>query len=222
MTKKQFAILGLGRFGTKLARELFYRGQEVIVIDRNEEKIQAIRDEVTHGFVGDITSEDTLKESGVSDCDVVVIAESSNIESNIISSQICKDLGIKKIIAKAQNTVHGEILKKLQIDQVIYPEQDTAIKLVNKLTSDNILDYLELGSLINIVSFEAPEKMENKTIKELALRRRFRVTILGIKRGEELIFNLIDENTVQKGDVLVVFGETDNLKKLNLDLSHKT
>jgi len=222
MTKKQFAVLGLGRFGSKVARELFYRGQEVIVIDLNELKIDSIKDEVSHAFVGDITNEATLKEAGVNDCDVAIVAESSNIESNIISSQLCKSFGIKKVIAKAQNTIHGKILIKLQVDQIVYPEQDTAIKLVNKLTSDSILDYLELGHHINIVSIEASEKFANKTIKELALRRRFHVTILGIKRAEELIFNLTDENMVQEGDILIVFGETDALKKLNLDLSHKT
>ncbi|MFA5104217.1 MAG: TrkA family potassium uptake protein [Candidatus Margulisiibacteriota bacterium] len=220
--KKQFAILGLGRFGSKVAREMFYRGQEVIVIDKDEDKIEKIKDEVTHAFVGDITNEETLREAGVPECDVVVVAESSSIESSIISSQICKTFGIKKVIAKAQNTIHGKILTKLQVDQIVYPEQDTAIKLVNKLTSDNILDYIELGHHINIVSVEAPEKFANKTIKDLALRRRFHVTILGIKRSEELIFNLTDDNMVQEGDILIVFGETEALKKLNLDLSHKT
>ena len=220
--KKQFAILGLGRFGSKVARELFYRGQEVIVIDKDENKIESIKDEVTHAFVGDITNEETLKEAGIPECDVVIVAESSNIESSIISSQICKTFGVKKVIAKAQNTIHGKILIKLQVDQIIYPEQDTAIKLVNKLTSDNILDYIELGHHINIVSVEAPEKFSGKTIKELALRRRFHVTILGIKRGDELIFNLTDDDMVQEADILIVFGETEALKKLNLDLSHKT
>lgn len=220
--KKQFAILGLGRFGSKVAREMFYRGQEVIVIDKDENKIEGIKDEVTHAFVGDITNEETLKEAGVPECDVVVVAESSSIESSIISSQICKTFGVKKVIAKAQNTIHGKILIKLQVDQIVYPEQDTAIKLVNKLTSDNILDYIELGHHINIVSVEAPEKFSGKTIKELALRRRFHVTILGIKRGDELIFNLTDDDMVQEADILIVFGETEALKKLNLDLSHKT
>lgn len=220
--KQQFAVLGLGRFGSKVARELFYRNQDVIVVDKDENKIQTIKDEVTNAYIGDITSEDALKESGVSDCDVAIIAESSNIESNIIACQICKNFGIKKVIAKAQNTMHGKILVKLQVDQIIYPEQDTAIKIVNKLTSDNILDYLELGSHINIVSIEAPQKMEDKTIKDLELRRKFHVTILGIKRNHDIIFNLTDETEIKKGDILIVFGETESLKKLNLDVTHKT
>lgn len=220
--KKQYAVLGLGRFGSKVARELFYRKQEVIVVDKDESKVEALRDEVTHAYIGDFTIEETLKEAGVGDCDVAIIAESSSIESNIIASQICKTMGIKKVIAKAQNTIHGKILIKLQVDQIVYPEQDTAIKLVNKLTSDSILDYIELGHHINIVSIEATENLFNKTIRELAFRRRFRVTILGIKRGDDLIFNLTDDTVVEQGDVLIVFGETEALKKVNLDLTHKT
>ena len=188
--KKQFAVLGIGRFGSKVARELYYRGQAVIAIDRDENKINAIKDEVTHAYIGDMADENALKEAGVNDCDTVIIAQSSNIESNIIATQICKNLGIENVIVKSQNTLHGKILTKLQVNQTIYPEQDIAIKLVNKLTSENILDYLELGGQTDIVSVEAPKEWEDKTIKDLALRKRFRVTVLGIKSAEELMFNL--------------------------------
>lgn len=220
--KKQFAVLGIGRFGSKVARELFYRGQEVIAIDQDEKKINAIKDEVTHAYIGDITDEDALKEAGVNDCDIAIVAQSSDLESNIIATQLCKNFGIGTVIAKAQNTLHGKILTKLQVNQTIYPEQDTAIKLVNKLTSENILDYLELGGQTDIVSVEAPKEWEDKTIKDLALRKRFRVTILGIKTGDELQFNLTDENIIKQGDIIIIFGETENLKKLNLDLTHRT
>ncbi len=220
--KKQYAVLGLGRFGSKVARELFYRKQEVIVVDHNEEKIQGIKDEVTNAYLGDITDEQTLLEAGVGECDVVVVAESSNIEANIIAAQICKNLGIKSVICKAKNTIHGSILKKLNIDMIIFPEQDTAIKLVNKLTSEGILDYIELGGELSIVGITAPENMLNKTIGELELRKRFNVTILGIKRGDEIVFNLTADTKITKSDVLIVFGEADALKKLHLDITHKT
>jgi trk system potassium uptake protein TrkA len=136
--KKQFAVLGIGRFGSKIARELFYKKQEVIAIDKDETVIENIKDQVTHAFVGDITDEMALKEAGVSDCDVVIIAESTNMESNIVAAQICKSLGIPQVICKAQNTVHGKILNKIGVDQVVFPEQDTAIKLVNRLTSQGV------------------------------------------------------------------------------------
>lgn len=220
--KKQYAVLGLGRFGSKVARELFYRKQEVIVVDHDESKIQAIKDEVTNAFLGDIADEQSLLEAGVSDCDVVVIAESSNIEANIIATQICKNLGIKKVICKAKNTIHGNILKKLNADVIVFPEQDTAIKLVNKLTSEGILDYFELGGELSIVGITAPEYMINKTLGDLDMRKRFNVTVLGIKRGEEIVFNLTADTKIVANDVLIAFGEADSLKKLHLDITHKT
>ena len=220
--KKQFAVLGLGRFGSKVARELFYKKQEVIVVDKDEDKIQAIKDEVTNAFLGDISDEQALMEAGIPECDVVIVAESTNVEANIIATQICKNLGIKKVICKAKNTLHGNILKKIGADQIVYPEQDTAIKLVSKLTSEGILDYIELGGELSIVGINAPDNMLNKTLGELDLRKKFNVTVLGIKRGEEIVFNLTADTRIQACDVLIVFGEIDALKKLHLDITHKT
>jgi trk system potassium uptake protein len=220
--KKQFAVLGLGRFGSKVARELFYKKQEIIVVDRDEDKIQMIKDEVTHAYFGDISDEQSLLEAGIADCDVVIIAESSNIEANIMATQICKNLGIKTVICKAKNTLHGNILKKIGANQIIYPEQDTAIKLVSKLTSEGILDYFELGGELTIVGITAPENMVNKTMGELDLRKKFNVTVLGIKRGSEIVFNLTADTKIMISDVLIVFGEIEDLKKLHLDITHRT
>lgn len=183
--KKHFAVLGLGRFGSKVARELFYRKQDVTVIDHDRDKIQSIKDESSKVVQGDITDEQVLLDAGIGNCDVVIVAESSNLEANIIAAQICKNLGIKKVICKAKNTIHGNILKKLNVDQIIFPEQDTAIKLVNKLTSEGILDYFELGGELSILGITAPSYMENKSLGELELRNKFNVTVLGIKRGED-------------------------------------
>jgi len=215
-------VLGLGRFGSKVARELYYRKQEVIVVDKDEDKIQGIKDEVTNAYLGDISDEQTLVEAGIPDCDVVVIAESTNVEANIIATQICKNLGVKRVIVKAKNTLHGNILKKIAADLVVFPEQDTAIKLVNKLTSEGIVDYFELGEELSIVGITAPHFMQNKTLGDLELRKKFNVTVLGVKRGEEIIFNLTADTTIAKDDVLIVFGEAEALKKLHLDITHKT
>lgn len=220
--KKQFGVLGMGRFGSKVARELFYKKQEVIVVDKSEEKIQLLKDEVTHAYLGDISDEQALLEAGIADCDVVIVAESSNIEANIIATQICKNLGIKKVICKAKNTLHGNILKKIGADQIIYPEQDTAIKLVSKLTSEGILDYFDLGGELSIVGINAPEGMVSKTLGELDLRNKFNVTIIGIKRGNDIVFNLTADTKIINYDVLIVFGEVESLKKLHLDVTHKT
>ncbi|MBU0501967.1 MAG: TrkA family potassium uptake protein [bacterium] len=222
MNKQQYAVLGLGRFGSKVARELYFKKQEVIVIDQDENIIQNIKDQVTHAFVGDITDENALKEAGVCDCDVVVVAESSSIESNIIAAQVCKGMGIKKIICKARNTVHGKILQTLGVNEVIYPEQDTAIKLVNRLTSSGVLDYFELDADIHIVGATAPKRWENKSLTELALRKKNNVTVLAIQHGDERLVVPSGDSVIQPDDVVILLGAEQDLKKLNLDTTHKT
>lgn len=222
MKKQQYGVLGLGRFGSKVARELYFKKQEVIVIDKDENVIQGIKDQVTHAFVGDITDENALKEAGICDCDVVIVGESSSIESNIIATQISKSMGIKKIICKARNTVHGKILQKLGANEVVYPEQDTAIKLVNRLTSSGVLDYFELDENIHIVGATAPKRWENKSLTELELRKKSNVSVLGIQRGDERLIVPSGDSVIQPDDVLILLGEEEALKKLNLDISHKT
>jgi trk system potassium uptake protein TrkA len=220
--KKQYAVLGLGRFGNKVARELFFKGQEVIAMDRDEAVIQAIKDQVTHAYIGDITDETALKEAGVLECDVVIVAEGADVESNIISAQVCKSAGVKTVICKARNTVHGKILQKLGIDQVVYPEQDTAIKLVNCLASAGVLDYFELGSNVSIVGAKVPNRWIGKSLIDLDLRNRNNVTVLAIQRGEHRMIIPSGDTVIQKDDVAIIFGEEGPLKKLDLDLTHRT
>ncbi|MFA6548778.1 MAG: TrkA family potassium uptake protein [Candidatus Margulisiibacteriota bacterium] len=220
--KKQFAVLGIGRFGSKIARELYYKKQEVIAIDKDESVIENIKDHVTHAFVGDITDEMALKEAGVLDCDVVVIAESTNMESNIIAAQICKSMGIRKVICKAHNTVHGKILSKLGVDEIVFPEQDTAIKLVNRLTSQGVLDYFELGNDVQIVGTLPPERWVGQSLSDLDLRNKHNITVVAVRRGNENLVIPAWSTKVEKEDVLVLFGREDSLRKLNLDITHRT
>ncbi|MDD4179767.1 MAG: TrkA family potassium uptake protein [Candidatus Margulisbacteria bacterium] len=220
--KKQFAILGLGRFGSKVARELYFKGQEVIVIDKDETVIQGIKDQVTHAFVGDISDELALKEAGVADCDVVVLAESANMESNIIAAQVCKSLGVPMIVAKAHNTVHGQILQKIGINEIIYPEQDTAIKLANRLTSQGVLDYLDLGANITLLGTKPLPTWVGQSLANLDLRNRHNVTVVAIRRGKENLVIPSWSTIVEKDDLMVLIGTEEALKKLNLDVTHRT
>lgn len=220
--RKQYAVLGLGRFGSKVARELFYKNQEVIVVDREENKIQNIKDHVTHAYIGDIEDEEALKEAGIADCDVVIIAESSDIEANIVSAQICKTMGIKNVICKAQNTLHGKILEKIGVDMVIFPEQDVAIKLVNRLTSGHILDYLEFGKDLTIMGVTVLDEFVGKSLAEIDLRNKYNIIVMAIKREGQTIIVPTGSTVLKKEDVLIVFGKEESLKKINLSVSHKT
>ena len=220
--KKQYAVLGIGRFGSKIARELFYKKQEVIAIDKDSTVIEGIKDQVTHAFVGDITDETALKEAGVLDCDVAIVAESSHMESNIIAAQICKSMGIPKVICKAQNTLHGNILSKLGVDQIVFPEQDIAIKLVNRLTSQGVLDYFDIGENVTIVGTKPLERWIGHAISDLDLRSKHNITILAVRRGGENLVIPSSNMVIEKDDLLVLFGREDSLKKLDLDITHKT
>ena len=222
MAKKQFAVLGIGRFGSKIARELFYKKQEVIAIDQDAAVIQDIKDQVTHAFAGDIADETVLKEAGVADCDVAIIAESSNMESNIIAAQICKSFGIPLIICKAHNTIHGKILTKLGVDQIVFPEQDTAIKLVNRLTSQGVLDYFDLGESVRIVGTKPLERWVGRSLEDLDLRNKHNVTVVAIRRGSENLVIPAWSTLVESDDILVLCGEESSLKKLDLDITHRT
>jgi len=220
--KKQYAVLGIGRFGSKIARELFYKGQEVIAIDKDETVIQNIKDQVTHAFIGDITDETALKEAGVADCDVAIIAESTDMESNIIAAQVCKSFGVPLTICKAQNTIHGKILSKIGVEQIIFPEQDTAIKLVNKLTSQGVLDYFDLGENVTIVGTKPLDRWVGRVLSDLDLRNKYNITVLAVRRAGENIVIPSGSTTVEKDDILVLFGKEDSLKQLDLDITHKT
>jgi trk system potassium uptake protein TrkA len=220
--KRQFGILGLGRFGSKVARELYYKKQEVIVVDKDENVVQGIKDQVTHAYIGDITDEAALKEAGIQDCDVVIVAESSNIESNIIAAQICKSLGVGKVVCKARNTVHGKILQKLQVDEIIFPEQDTAIKLVNRLTGSGILDYIDIGEHVHIVGTKPLARWVGRTLSNLDLRNKHNVTILAIRRGEEKLVIPSGDTIIRENDILILFGKEESLKNLDLDVTHRT
>ncbi|MFH0887420.1 MAG: TrkA family potassium uptake protein [bacterium] len=211
-TTKQYAILGLGRFGQKMAKELSIRDQEVIVIDRDENKVQPLKDMVSHAYIGDISDEAVLKEAGVASCDVVIIAESSNIEANILATQICKGLDIPKVVVKSQSTLHGKILRQIQADVIVYPEQDTAIKLADKLTHEGMLDYIEVSKECNVIEYMPPKNFVGKTLKDLEFRQKYKVAVLAIKRGDETVVSPGGDEKVEAGDIMILSGQISDLE----------
>lgn len=219
---KKYAVLGIGRFGSKVARELYYKKQEVIALDKDPAVVAGIKEEVNHAFAGDITDEAVLEGARIFEVDTAIVAESTNMESNIIAAQILKSRGVPTVICKAHNTVHGQILTKLGVDRIIFPEQDTAIKLVNQLTSQGVLDYFDIGANVTIVGTRPPKNWVGKPISELDLRTKYNITVLAVRRGDENLVIPSWSMVVEKDDTLVLFGKDESLKKLNLDITHKT
>jgi trk system potassium uptake protein len=211
---KQFIVVGLGRFGSSVARTLAEHGHNVLAIDINEEKVQELANIVTHAVEADSTDEDALKTLGVRNFDVAVVSIGENIHANILSTLILKELGVPYVIVKAQDTLHGKVLTKVGADRVVYPERDMGIRIAHNLISSNVLDYLEFAPDYSIVEIISTENMLGKSLSELEFRSKFNVNVIAIKRGKQLNIAPGANDRILEGDILIVMGSNDKLDKL--------
>ncbi|SHE91437.1 MULTISPECIES: potassium channel family protein [Caloramator] len=216
MKSKQFVVIGLGRFGSSIAKTLYSLGHEVLAIDIDEEVVQDISDHVTHAVQADATDEATLKSLGIRNFDIAVITIGSDVQSSVLVTLLVKELGVKYVIAKAQNELHAKVLYKIGADRVVFPERDMGIRVAHNLCSSNILDYIELSPDYSIMEVTALEEWEDKTLKELNLRTRYGINIMAIKRGNDINISPAAEDTIKKGDILVVIGGTDDIKNIEM------
>jgi len=208
---KQFAVIGLGRFGTSVATTLYKMGYEVLAIDSSEEKVQAIVNDVTHAVEADATDEAALKALGLSNCDVVVVAIGQDIQASILATLVLKAAGVPRVVAKAQNDLHGKVLEKVGADQIIYPERDMGIRVANNLVSTNVLDHIELSEEHTIAEVIVPASFHDKTLGQLNLRARYGLNVLAIKRNEEILISPKADDSLLNGDIIIVLGEKDRL-----------
>ncbi len=178
--KRSFCIIGLGRFGQTLARSLAKTDHQVLVIDENDDVINAISDIVTNAVVGDPTNEAVLRAAGVSDYDCVVVATADNINDSILTTLTLKDMGIKQVVARASSDQHRRVLEKLGADMVVFPEQDMGEKLVGILDRNNVLEYIEFSDTHAIVEVAVPQKWVGKSLAELNVRKKYGVTVLAV------------------------------------------
>ena len=197
-----------------MAKTLAQGGAEVIACDSDEEKVRQIADLVSMAFVLDATDEKALKESGIVNADTVVVSIGENIEASILIVVQLKELGVKEVIAKAANPMHGKILERLGVDRVIYPERDMAIRLAHSLLMGQFIEEIPIGDQFSIFEIKAFEALFGKTLRELDLRRRFGVSVLAIKRQDSMLVNPSGEEKILEGDILVVLGTTEQLAKL--------
>ncbi|MBE6070757.1 MAG: TrkA family potassium uptake protein [Clostridium butyricum] len=219
MAKKQFLIIGLGRFGSSIAKKIYELGHDVLAIDKDEEKVQEISDYVTHAVQLDSTDEGVLKTLGVSNFDVAVVTIGSNLQASVMTTLILKELDIKHIIAKANNELYAKILTKIGADKVIMPEKDMGIRVAHNLVSSNILDYIELSSEYSILEIEAIEEWFNKSLKELQMRKKYGINVVAIKGAEKVNVSPSAEDVIKERDVIVALGSINNLRKFENKIS---
>ncbi|TDL51141.1 TrkA family potassium uptake protein [Paenibacillus dendritiformis] len=214
--KKQFAIIGMGRFGSSVAQNLSNMNFEVLAIDSSEQKIQEVVNIVTHAVSADSTDEDALRALGIRNFDVVVVAIGQDIQSSILTTLILKDLGVPMIVVKAQNELHGKVLSKIGADKVVFPERDMGARVAHHLISPNILDYIELSEDHSIVEMRASSLMIGKNLKELDIRARYGCNVMAIKNNGKTNISPYAEDRIKDGDILVIVGQNDHLNNLEL------
>lgn len=215
MVARQYAVIGLGRFGLSVARRLYEAGQEVLGIDTSEECVEDAEFYVTHAVVADSTEEKALTSLGISNFDCVIVAIGNDLEASILTTMLLKDLGVKKIIAKALGKRHGQLLEKIGADWIIYPERDMGERVANQLLSPNMLDYIELSKEYNIEEIVIPSIMANKTLRELDIRARYNISVIALIRDGEIIVSPAPDQIIYNEDLLVMIGSREDLAKFS-------
>lgn len=215
MAIKQYAVIGLGRFGTSIARRLHEADQEVLGIDLNEERVEDAELFVTHAVVADSTEEKALTSLGITNFDCVIVAIGDDIQSSILTVMLLKNLGIRKIIAKALGKRHGQVLESIGAHWVIYPERDMGERVANQLLSPNMLNYIELSKKHNIEEIIIPSKMIGKNLRELDIRAKFNVSVIAIVRSDDILISPSPEELLKKEDILVTIGDRKDLAKFS-------
>ncbi len=215
MSKKQYAVIGLGRFGMSIATKLADAGNEVLAIDLDEGRIDDVKQRVTHAVIADSTDDVTLKSIGIHEVDTVIVAIGDDIQSSILTVLVLKELGVSKVIAKALNNRHGEVLKKVGADVVVFPERDMGERVANQLMSPNVLNYIELAKGFSIEEVKIPARMAGKSLRDLDLRAKYNVSVIATNNNGEILVSPHADKVLNKDDLLVVIGENKDLKKFS-------
>ena len=211
---KSYIVIGLGRFGSEVARRLHELGCEVLAVDNHSELVQQISADVTHAVVADARDKEVLRALGIKEFDCAIVAIGGSLADSVLATMNVKELGIPKVVCKAHDQTHRQVLLKLGADQVVIPEQEQAARLARSLSSHNVLDYIELSSEYGIVEVPAPKNWVGKSLKELNVRAKLGLNILAVKQGSQINVSPAADYAIEDADILVVLGGTAALEKV--------
>ena len=209
---KSYVVIGLGRFGSEVARQLYKCGCEVLAVDLKSELVQHISSDVTHAVVADSQDKEVLRMLGVGDFDCAVVAIGEDLAASVLITMNLKELGVPYLVCKAHDDVHRRVLEKLGADRVVIPEKENAARLAKSLSSANLLDYIELSDEYSIEELPAPASWIGKSLKELNVRAKLGVNILAVRRTGKMDVSPAADSSFQSGDIVVVLGDTKALK----------
>jgi len=211
---KSYLVIGLGRFGAEVSRRLCELGCEVLAVDNSSELVQHISSDVTHAVVADARDKEVLRALGARNFDCAIVAIGGSLADSVLATMNVKELGIPKVVCKAHDETHRQVLLKLGADQVVIPEQENAARLARSLSSHNVLDYIELSSDYGIIEVPAPKSWVGKSLKELNVRAKLGVNILAVKQGKDINVSPAADYAIADKDIMVVLGDTQALEKV--------
>lgn len=215
MKDKNVLVLGLGRFGSALARKLFEKGVEVMAVDRDYTKVQKLADQVTYAAQADMTDEEAMRELGINNFDIAVIATGSNIEASIEATLLCKDAGITTVIAKATNITHERILQKIGADKIIFPELESGERLARVISGSNLLEFIEFSSEFSLAEIRVHQAWVGKNLMELDFRKEYNLNVVAFERDGKTLINPNPTTLIEKNDLIVLIGKSEDVDKIS-------
>lgn len=214
MARKEFVVFGLGRFGAAVAKTLADNGCQVMAVDSDPAKVEMIAEDVTYAVSMDVTDAEAVHSLGISNFDGAVVAIGGSLEASVMITILAKEMGIPYVLCKAMTTLQAKVLKKVGADMVIFPEQETGIRIAHNLLANNFFDAIELSAQHSMLEFTVPEEWVGKSLRELNLRVTKKINVIGIKREERLDITPDADAPLQSEDVLIIIGKNNALSKL--------
>ena len=212
--KNTYAIIGLGRFGMPLAKELALANVDLIVLDSDEEKVREMREYTEEAYVIKNLDKKSLMEAGVQNSDIAIVCIGEKIDTSVLTTSHLVSMNIPHVISKAMSADHGLILEKLGAE-VVYPERDIAIRLAHRLENSLVIDYIQLSEKLNITKLQVSEKMIGRSIQQINFRGKYGVNIIAIENGKDLTENILPDYVIKEKDILFVSGSKNGLNKLS-------
>ena len=214
---KTFVVIGLGRFGTAVATELSSLGHEVLALDDSEENVEKVADKVTHAVTGDARDPAVLRALGVRNYDCAIVAVGVDIGTSALVTLNLKELGVRRVICKAQSHVHRKVLEKIGADRVVFPEHEMGVKLAQGLSSSNVLNFIELSDDFGIVELEIPKSWQHRSIRDLDVRAKHHVNIIAVRKGSTGTLEVAPggDYVLESKDAVVTLGRNEDINRLH-------
>lgn len=211
---KSYAVFGLGRYGLAVAKELANNGAEVLAVDLDENLVNSAIADIPFCKCADVTDPEVVKHLGIANMDVVIIAMANNLEASVMAVMLCKEIGVKTVIAKCGNEVHRKILTKVGADKVVFPEQESGLRLAKNLVSSDFIDVIELSKDVSVIEFEVKPEWVGKTLIDLNLRKKYAFNVIALRQGNDLNINIDPSMPLTENMQLVVITNSAKLNKL--------